>query len=195
MRSLFPHLLELLEEGSQGLPGVAPRRMFGCDALFAYGNIYALIWQDGRIGLRLPEPTVYAELLALEGAEPWRVMDGAKPMSHWVLVPESFHDEPEQLGKWVRRAYDFAAKAPPKKPKPAKKAAALAKGAGKAAASSARAAKAAPAAAARAKGKAAPKSVAAPPAKPSRAARKPATSSAEKAKRPTKRPARRRGGR
>jgi len=122
MNSLFPHLLELLEEGSHGLPGVSPRRMFGCDALFAYGNIYGLIWKEGRIGLRLSEPAAYAELMALPGAEPWTVMEGKK-MSHWVLVPESFHDEPEQLASWVRRAYDFAAQAPPKKParaKPAK---------------------------------------------------------------------------
>ena len=113
MGSLFPHLLELVEEASRELPGVSPRRMFGCDALFAYGNIYALVWKDGRIGLKLPEPSLYEELMAMPGAAPWEV-GPSKAMSTWVLVPEDFHDDSEQLEVWVRRAHELASKRPPK---------------------------------------------------------------------------------
>lgn len=120
MGSLFPHLLELVEDASRDLPGVSPRRMFGCDALFAYGNIYALIWKDGRIGLKLPEPSAFEELMAMPGAVPWT--PGRSAMSHWVLVPEDFHDQPERLVPWVRRAHALAAKAPSKMAKAASKA-------------------------------------------------------------------------
>ncbi len=116
MATLFPHLRELIEEGSVGLPGVAPRRMFGCDAFFAYGNIYALVWSEGRIALKLPDKASFDEVMARPGAEPWTVSEG-KAMSHWVLVPEDFHDEPDELGRWIRRAYESAAHAPPKKAK------------------------------------------------------------------------------
>lgn len=46
---MLDHLLELLEEGSSKLPGVTRRKMFGCEALFANANIYALVWKEGRI--------------------------------------------------------------------------------------------------------------------------------------------------
>lgn len=152
MGSLFPHLLELLEEASRELPGVSPRRMFGCDALFAYGNIYALVWKDGRIGLKLPEPSLYEELMAMPGAARWEV-GPSQAMSTWVLVPEDFHDDSEQLQVWVRRAHELASKRPPKalklmsRPKAAKaapKASKAAKAAHKARKAAPRRAKATP---------------------------------------------------
>ncbi|MBU8900194.1 TfoX/Sxy family protein [Corallococcus sp. M34] len=106
MVATYPHLTELLEEASQRLPAVSRRRMFGCDALFANDTIYALVWKTGRIGLRFPEATAFEELMGRPGSDPW--MAGPKTMSHWVLVPESFHDETEELTRWVRRAHALA---------------------------------------------------------------------------------------
>ncbi|MBJ6763922.1 TfoX/Sxy family protein [Myxococcaceae bacterium JPH2] len=106
MVATYPHLTELLEEASQRLPAVSRRRMFGCDALFANDAIYALVWKTGRIGLRFPEATAFDELMGRPGSAPW--MAGPKTMSHWVLVPEAFHDEPEELTRWVRRAHALA---------------------------------------------------------------------------------------
>lgn len=175
MATYFPHLRELIEEGSTGLPGVAPRRMFGCDAFFAYGNIYALIWKEGRIALRMPVSEAFEELRALPGADSWSVGSG-KTMAGWVLVPEDFHDEPELLGKWVRRAYDFAARIPPKQPKaPTSRAKAAPKAAAKTPS-----VKKAPNAAA--EGKPAPRA----PARTKRSAAK-AASGAKKAARPASR--------
>lgn len=122
--SLSEFLKSLLEEASQDLPGVTARRMFGCDALFANLSIYALVWKTGRIGLKFPDPALYGEVMAMSGAEPWA--PGGKPMSGWVLLPESFHDQPEQLATWVRHAHRLAAAAgtgaaPKSKGKPAPK--------------------------------------------------------------------------
>jgi len=88
------------------MPNVTWRRMFGCQGVFASGQIFGLIWKAGRIGLRLPEPTAFEELMASEGAAPWTA--GTKTMSNWVLVPEAFHSDPDPLRAWAERAHHLA---------------------------------------------------------------------------------------
>ena len=56
----------------------------------------------------------------MPGAEPWCA--GPKAMAHWLLVPEEFHDDPEALAPWLRRAH-AQAKARAHGPAPAQKAA------------------------------------------------------------------------
>lgn len=106
MATTFPFLIEIVEEITASLPDVSRRRMFGCDAYFAGDRIFALLWKTGRIGLKLPDPAAHAELLATPGSETWSI--GAKTMSTWTLVPEAWHDEPEALAPWLRRAYALA---------------------------------------------------------------------------------------
>lgn len=125
-RAELDALYDLLEEAAGPLPAVSRRRMFGCDALFAEGNIFALIWKTVRIGVRLPEPAAYAEAMARPGAIPWSVGDGVKPMAHWVLLPEADHEDPAALGRWVAIAHAQAhalgpKEAKPERPKPAGK--------------------------------------------------------------------------
>lgn len=117
--SIHTYLRSLLDEATEKLGGVSARRMFGCDALFAKDAIFALVWKEGRIGLKLPDASLFQSLSALPGTKPWAPGD-MKPMAHWLLVPESFHDDPELLTKWVRHAHALAAAAPPKPAKAAK---------------------------------------------------------------------------
>lgn len=134
MSSLHTFLLSQLEEVTGSLRGVSARRMFGCDALFADGAIFALIWKTGRIGLKLPDAALYAALLAEPGTEPWAPGEG-KPMAHWLLVPESLHDDLDALAPWVQHAHKLALQAGPPVKKPAragKKAAGGGAGAGEA---------------------------------------------------------------
>jgi TfoX/Sxy family transcriptional regulator of competence genes len=119
--ALNAHLFDLLRDAAGHLPGVAEKRLFGCDGLFARDNIFGLIWKTGRIGLKLTTPADFDTLMAMPGAEPWAPRH---PMSHWVLVPESFHDDEEALALWARKAHAQALDAPPKAAKPAKKPAA-----------------------------------------------------------------------
>ncbi len=118
--SSLTFLLSLLEDATAHLPGITPRRMFGSDTLFVHSHIFALVWRAGRIGLKLPDPAVYAEFLELAGAEPW-MLDGKTTMSSWVLVPESFHDEPDGLREWALRSYHLVSNLPPKAAKKPKK--------------------------------------------------------------------------
>lgn len=117
--SLVEHLVSLLLERTASLDGVGRRKMFGCEAFFRDGTIFALVWKEGRIALKLPDPALFSELRALPGSHPWS--PGAMKMSSWLLVPEDFHDDEERLDLWVRRAWTCAALAPPKKAKAAAK--------------------------------------------------------------------------
>ena len=120
MRTLLLELRSRLDDATDGLPGVSVQRMFGCDAFLARGAIFAMVWRDGRIGLRLPDDLL-PELRALPGADPWRHRDMV--VRQWVLVPESFHDDPEGLAPWVRKAHAAALARGPasgtKRPRPA----------------------------------------------------------------------------
>ncbi len=93
--------------------------MFGCEALFANANIYALVWKDGRIGLKIPDEKLNAQLMSLPGSDPWSP-GGKMSMRRWILVPESFHDDLDALAPWVKRAHALALEAEPAK-KPASK--------------------------------------------------------------------------
>lgn len=119
------HLKELVEEHAGALPGVSTRKMFGCEAFFREGSIFGLVWKDGRIGLKFQEDASLHQAMGLKGADPWS--PGRATMSHWVLMPESMHDDTEALGEWVVRAHAQTVEKPPKKPKMKKTAAAKTK--------------------------------------------------------------------
>ena len=114
MRTLLLELRSRLDDLTAGFPQVTVRRMFGCDAFLAGGAIFAMVWREGRIGLRLPDDLLPG-LRALPGADPWRHRDMV--VRQWVLVPESFHDDPEGLAPWVRKAHAAALARGPTAPK------------------------------------------------------------------------------
>jgi len=109
--SFTSELSDLFAETVSRLPSVVKKRMFGCDAFFRSGQIFGLIWKTGRLGVRLPDEAQFKQLMAYDGSEPWQVYDkpGAKPMAHWVLVPEAFHDDTADLAQWIGVAYQLAA--------------------------------------------------------------------------------------
>jgi TfoX/Sxy family transcriptional regulator of competence genes len=99
-------LRDLLAQASQGLEGVAIRRMFGCDGFFAGAEIYGLIWKTGRIGLKLTDPAWFEKAMSQKGSVPWTA--GTKTMSHWVLMPESLYGDAAALRSWVHEAHRLA---------------------------------------------------------------------------------------
>ncbi len=114
---------ELLSAASEYLPEVTSRKMFGCQALFAAGSIYALIWRQDRIGLKIPDKEQYAELMALPGVEAQFTGHDRNPMSHWVLLPASFYKNHELLDLWSQRAHSYALLAPKRPPRSSTKSA------------------------------------------------------------------------
>jgi TfoX/Sxy family transcriptional regulator of competence genes len=96
-------LLEMLEAAALPLPGVTRRRMFGCDALFVDRQIFALVWKEGRIGLKFADPAERGRLDALPGTSPWA--PGGKHMREWRLLPERMQDDGASLAAWVESAH------------------------------------------------------------------------------------------
>lgn len=60
-------LKDFLGSIAQSLPKVTWKRMFGCDAVFADGTIFGLIWKEGRIGLKLLNDSDFSKLRATSG--------------------------------------------------------------------------------------------------------------------------------
>lgn len=105
-------LKAVLDGALAGLENVSPKRLFGCDAWFAQGNIFALVWKEGRLGLRLSDSALQAQALAEPGAEPW--LQEGKAVKHWVLLPQAWNSQPALLRSWGRRAYGLAIARPEK---------------------------------------------------------------------------------
>lgn len=98
-------LLELenaVQDAVKDLKNVSSKKMFGCPAFWVNGNVFALVWKHGRIGVKLPIAEKFEKLMSIKGAAPWKA--GPMTMSHWVLVPEKFHSG-RQLSDWVEIAY------------------------------------------------------------------------------------------
>ena len=91
MRTLLLELRSQLETLTGGLSRVTIRRMFGCDAFLAGGAIFAMVWREGRIGLRLPDallPDLRARRVMITHMNPTMLahVDDAKAAG--VLVAE-----------------------------------------------------------------------------------------------------------
>ena len=95
-----------------GLAGVEAKRLFGCDGYFVGGNIFALVWKEGRLGLRFESNADLAEAHGLAGSAVWEI--GAKRMQQWVLLPMAMHGQPAKLRAWGRRAWEQASRRPEK---------------------------------------------------------------------------------
>lgn len=115
----IPQLEEILNASTTKLPKVTSKKMFGCHALWADENVFALVWKHGRIGVKLPRDADYDALMKISGSEPWKA--GPMKMSHWVLVPSTFHSKPAEIKKWAAKAHDLCSKLE-KKPAAKKKA-------------------------------------------------------------------------
>jgi hypothetical protein len=109
----YEPLRTMLEICSASLPGVRPKKMFGCDAFFAGNQIFALVWKTGRIGVKLPDAAAFTEIMSMPGSAPWSI--GKMSMSQWVLVPERMHTDREALTPVLAFAHAAAQKGAAKK--------------------------------------------------------------------------------
>lgn len=96
--------------------------MFGGVAAKVNGNFFAGLF--GRSTMVWLPDDQREEALALEGAAYFDPMGDGRARSDKVMLPEAFMEEPAELRRWIKRAFDAAAKLPTKAAKPAKKKAA-----------------------------------------------------------------------
>lgn len=86
-------------------PDLEFRKMFGGMAAYAHGRTFALLSSVG-LALKLP-PDAQAELLAVPGARPLQFEEGGVVFKQYVLVPDGWVDQPEQLQESVARSVAF----------------------------------------------------------------------------------------
>ncbi len=99
---------------------VETMKMFGGVAAKVNGHIFAGLFGRSTM-IWLPEPD-RARALALPGAAPFDPMGDGRARSDKVMLPEKMMREPKALAGWVARAFEGAAKLPPKSAKkPAKR--------------------------------------------------------------------------
>ncbi|MBL7670326.1 MAG: TfoX/Sxy family protein [Bdellovibrionaceae bacterium] len=101
----------ILNEAASDLKKVTSKKMFGCHALFANGNVFSLVWKHGQIGVKLTHEADYEKLMKMKGATPWKA--GPMKMAHWVLVPKNLESR-QALRPWLALAHDQALTMPAK---------------------------------------------------------------------------------
>ena len=92
---------------------IVTRSMFGGLGSFVNGNMFA-----GALGtqmfLRLPEAD-REELLKEPGGGPFEPVKG-RAMTGYATVPRPWMTHPDRVRPWVKRALEWAAEMPPKRP-------------------------------------------------------------------------------
>jgi TfoX/Sxy family transcriptional regulator of competence genes len=99
---------ELLEIFHSVLPeGAEERLMGGSPAALVNGNVFMRV-RRSQFVLRLPSAHA-KQLLQEPGATVFEPIPG-RPMQEYVVVPEAVLQVPFELGVWVKRSYDYAAR-------------------------------------------------------------------------------------
>jgi len=98
---------------------VETMKMFGGVAAKVNGHIFAGLFGRSTM-IWLPEAE-RARALALSGAAPFDPMGDGRARSDKIMLPEAMMRDPKALRTWVGRAFEGAAKLPPKPAKPTKK--------------------------------------------------------------------------
>lgn len=104
---------ELIAQFNQAitpLPGVTPRKMFGCPCAFINGNMFAGVFEDSLF-VRLSVADRIA--LAQYGARPFEPLPG-RPMREYVVVPPGTLKSKRRLNEWLEKSFAFAAALPAK---------------------------------------------------------------------------------
>jgi TfoX/Sxy family transcriptional regulator of competence genes len=95
-------------------PAVERRKMFGYDAAFVNGNLFAGMWEDGCT-VKLPAEERAA--LLLEGAREFAPMDG-RVMREFALLPADWMADADALRTRLARSFAHVRTLPAKQPKP-----------------------------------------------------------------------------
>ncbi|PCI46143.1 MAG: hypothetical protein COB51_07805 [Moraxellaceae bacterium] len=86
--------------------GIERRKFLGQPSLAANGNLFVLVTREGRIALHLKELDIDDRLNVPKASCLWKA--GGHLMINWILVPEEFHTQEENLTDWLKLGYDYA---------------------------------------------------------------------------------------
>ncbi len=105
-------LIAFLSERMKDVP-CEHRQMFGFPAYFINGNMFTGAFED-KLFLRL-SGSDRAEIMKLDArVKPLEPMPG-RPMSEYVVIPESLYSDKVLFDRWLGRSIRYASSLPPKK--------------------------------------------------------------------------------
>ena len=94
-------------------PEVHAKKMFGTDAWFAQGNIFAIInSSENKVGVRLSEANSYTAARKLKGAGDFA--PGGQPMKNWVMFSQADSKKEMFLEPYLHQAHKIAMQLQPK---------------------------------------------------------------------------------
>lgn len=110
-----PALLETLADLLSPLGRITARRMFSGAAMYADGQVFALVLDDV---LYLKSDDTTAADFAAEGCDPFSydTKDGRRVLTSYRRAPDQLLDEPDDLVAWANVALGVARRAAARKP-------------------------------------------------------------------------------
>jgi TfoX/Sxy family transcriptional regulator of competence genes len=87
-------------------------RMFGALAALCNGNLFGGLFARSII-VRL-SPEHYAEAMALDGTSVFDPMGNGRTMGRTLLLPEDVMEDPQEMRRWLDRAFRHTLTLPPK---------------------------------------------------------------------------------
>lgn len=87
-------------------PDVDTGKFFGLDVLKVRGKTFAMIWKEGRIGVKVLNKKTNSMLASTVDASHW--VTSGRTMAQWVLAPHEYNDDIVSLKKWLVLAYNDA---------------------------------------------------------------------------------------
>lgn len=88
---------------------ITPRRFFGGEGICAGEIMFGMIFDD-RLYFKTDEESRRAFLA--EGCEPFtfeKRSTGETVVTGWYALPDRLYDDPEELARWAKQAYEIAA--------------------------------------------------------------------------------------
>ncbi len=113
-------LIAFLKEQMEGFGPVHTRRMFSGAGFFCDGLMFALVAGDV---LYLKADEEARATFAAEGLEPfsYATAKGRNTIMSYMRAPEACFDDPDEMVRWCRLAFDAALRASAGKPKKKRK--------------------------------------------------------------------------
>ncbi|PCJ22197.1 MAG: hypothetical protein COB04_00105 [Gammaproteobacteria bacterium] len=91
---------------TDSLQGIEQRKFLGQSSLVANGSLFVLVTRECRIALHLKELDIEDRLNVPKESCIWKT--GGRLMINWILLPEEFHSQEENLTEWLKLGYEYA---------------------------------------------------------------------------------------
>ncbi len=105
-KQLNTDLFDMIAKEMAEYSAIGTGNFFGLDVLKVQGETFAMVWKEGRVGVKILNKELNAKLVSTKEANHW--VTSGKTMSQWVLAPYEYNEDITALKKWLLLAYNDA---------------------------------------------------------------------------------------